>query len=161
MNDFNSNILKTVVPFYPSIDHQNHRKFWCKDQMRGFSLITHQLRFLPFQIVRPLSPVTTYTWELWSAIDDSFYTDITFPAGQIDTATVNGLDYITYFGTDVFDHEYDPGKFYIKWSDGTLTKYSEVFTIKCFTDDTLENLLRYGDDSQLVLYDLTEIIKTI
>jgi len=156
MNEFNQNILKTVFPFYSSIEHQNHRRSWCKDKMVSFSLISPQERFLPFQIVRPLNAVTTYTWQLFDAYTDILLGSITFPAGQIETATSGGQDFITYFGTDVFLAPYDCGKYYIYWSDGTNEKWSEVFTVKEFDDSTLQIYRKYGDDTQLRLIDLTE-----
>ena len=126
-----------------------------------FQLINPRNRFLPFQIVRPADPGVAYTWHLYSAVDDTFVSVITFPAGQIDTATVDSLDYITYFGTDIFGANMDCGKYWIKWTDGTLIKYSEVITIREVTDDTFVGLLLYGDSTQIVLYDLTEYIKTL
>ncbi|GAG04958.1 unnamed protein product [marine sediment metagenome] len=156
MNEFNQNILKTVLPFYTSTDHQNHRKSWCKDDMRGFALISPRSTFLPFQIVRPTNAVTSYTWQLFDAETDILLSTITFPAGQIDTATSGTQDFISYFGTDVFLSPYECGKRYIYWSDGTNEKWSEVFTIMDFDDDTLEIFRKYGDDSQLRLINLTD-----
>jgi len=161
MDSFNYNILRTVLPFYPSVDHQNRIKSWCKDEMRAFSLITPQYRFIPFQIVRPPDPGTTYTWELWKVIDsdpdnDYLYMSITFPAGQIDTATSGGFDYITYFGSEDFYSPIDCGRYYIYWTDGVTEKFSEVFHIMDFDDDTTDIYRKYGDDSQLRLTDITD-----
>lgn len=159
MNEFNLNILRTVLPFYSDIEHQNRYKSWCKDDMRGFFLITPRSRFLPFQFIRAADPGTDYTWELYSAIDNSLYTTINFPPGQIDTATKGAYDYITYFGSEDFFTDFDCGLYYIKWTDGTYTKYSEVFYIKDFTDDTLDNLLKYNIDELIIINSSDDKIK--
>lgn len=160
MNPFNSNILRTILPFYPSLDHQNRNKAWCHDKMRMFKLISSTWRFLPFQIVRNTDPATAYTWELYLAYDDSFYMTINFPPGQIDTATKGGYDYITYFGTEDFFSEMECGKFYIYWTDGNIERFSEVFTIEDFTDDTTETYIKYGLEDDLIEINVTDILKT-
>ena len=131
--------LKTTFPVYDTVEKQNFRHSWCYDDVSTFALITSSLRLLPMQFKRSLDPTvfTDLTFTLWT-YDDMTATDITtiIPSADFNISTIDGEDWLTYYGNIELLSELDCGVYYLEISDGTNTWYTEVFTVKQFETST-------------------------
>ena len=118
-------------------------------------------RFLPFQFRRPNHFSTTFDCKIYRASDDALIQDLTafIPTGQKEIISIGAYDYITYYGSAPFNaSEVMPcGIYYIKWTDGYITRYSEIFEVK-----SIETIGRYilATDDEYIWGDPTEYILT-
>lgn len=120
----------SVLPWYTSINEQNHRKSYAYGQI--YPLITPANYFLPFQIMRAtrsdvVSSVKLYykTGELVADItqyvNDTGLEIVKFPGKYYDVIVYPG---ILPMPLNQFD-----GIYYATLSDGQQTWYSEMFTV--------------------------------
>lgn len=148
------------LPFYDSIEQQNHRKDYAFGQI--YPLITYRNMLLPFQIILP-----PYFKNIPTAIGlHNYKTDETISI--VNSLTENGLELLKYEGFNVLrysallpileiKHE---GLYYIEitFQGSNAGKfviqeyYSEVFTVANTVDDCL--LLEYGSDIDFSVNDV-------
>lgn len=118
-----------VLAFYDDIEKQNHRKWWTYEKV--FSLITEPDTLPPFQLILPFMSDPVISMKLVN-FDTNVETNI------LANAYSTGLEHVQY------ETEYDiiiypsvlpllsnlkNGKYYIKISSLTITKYSDVFVM--------------------------------
>lgn len=118
------------LPWYDSIDEQNHRMSYAYGNV--YPLYTPAKTLLPFQIVREHSNATIQHVELYKK-DGTLYADITERMLETGLTIVPfaayGYDVIVYRGVmPILDMQYD-GQYYCMMGDGINTWYSEVFTV--------------------------------
>lgn len=131
----NNNI--SALPFYDSLDKQNHRKDYAFGEI--FTLASPDRKILPFQIIRETSGVGIVNVILRAA--DGTYLESIKPK-MIDTGLVvnryesDGFDVIMYPGILPMDLTLPEGRYYLELNDGATIWYSEIFT-------TIRNLDNY------------------
>jgi hypothetical protein len=120
----------SVLPWYLSIDEQNHKKSYAFGSI--YPLFTPKDRLLPFQIIRthrgnPITSVILYkkTGELAANITQA----MTETGLQIVSFGILGYDVIVYPGNFPLSYVTAPGMYYAELSDGVQTWYSDIFTI--------------------------------
>jgi len=135
----NTNLF-TIFPIYDSLEMQNQYKYIDErgvmlNDVCTFKLHCTKERLLPFQFRRTPS-VATLTHIYLVCYNQEYSNDILpdIPVGQIDYATADGWDYITYYGTDDLDEDLPCGDFYLQIEDGNGIWYSEVFHV---SEDTV------------------------
>lgn len=120
----------SVLPWYTSIDRQNHRKFYAYGNI--YPLITPANYFLPFQIMRKTRSNSITSVELYKK-DGTLVSDITQYAEDTGLEIVkfanDGYDVIVYPGTLPMPLTQFDGMYYATLSDGVQTWYSEIFTV--------------------------------
>ena len=133
-----------ILPFYNSIDEQNHRKDYAYGDV--YKLITERTKLLPFQINREhlaSAPITTaILYELKTGDSQDILTEINGAGLNIKEFT--DYDLIINPSALIFPTlTITPGQYYIEIGDGTNTWYSEVFTV--VTDVSSFLKLKYYD----------------
>ena len=138
----------SVLPFYESVEKQNHRKDYAFGEI--FPLFTPDKRVLPFQIIRPHRANGIVGAWLYDLTEHSI-ADITIPLKDsglaIHSYGANGYDVITYHGQLPLSIDTPEGRYYIHMTDGVQNWYSEVFTIVRFVDSYLK--IAYRDFANL------------
>lgn len=124
----NNNI--SVLPWYTSIEQQNHRKSYAYGQI--YPLFTPANTMLPFQIMRTtranaVSSVRLYRKEGTLVADITQYAKDT--GLQVVRFTSLGYDVIVYPGILPMPLNQLDGIYYATLSDGVQTWYSEMFTV--------------------------------
>lgn len=124
----NNNI--SVLPWYTSINEQNHRKWYAFDNI--YPLFTPKDKLLPFQIMRETRSEEITEAKLYSK-DGVFVMDILQPLQetglQIVPFTIFEYDVIVYPGQLPMIINTPPGQYYATISDGVETWYSDIFTV--------------------------------
>jgi hypothetical protein len=119
----------SVLPFYDSVQRQNHRKFYAFDKV--YPLYTPKGYIIPFQIIR--DDISNAISEvLLKKFDGSTYADIRttmiLSGLTIKKYPSLGYDVIVYTGNSALNITPPTGRYYLQISDGVNTWYSEVFT---------------------------------
>lgn len=120
----------SVLPFYTSIDEQNHRKSYAYGDV--YPLFAHTSRLPAFQIIRTTRAQTTFSVTLYKKNGTS--------VGNITTGMVSaglqvvrfeslGYDVIVFPATATHLSNVGVGQYYITLSDGTETWYSDIITL--------------------------------
>lgn len=138
----------SVLPFYTSIDEQNHRKSYAYGQI--YPLLTPVNRILPFQIMRPYSEE--------DITEISLYTkNGVFVENLLTAMTGNGLH--TYIVGDEYEvisysdimsmptHVAAEGQYYLVLRDESNTWYSEIFTVVSDIQNTIK--IEWWDEENL------------
>lgn len=124
----NNNI--SVLPWYTSIEQQNHRKSYAYGQI--YPLFTPKRTLLPFQIMRNTSTRNITRAQLYTK-EGVLFADITtalFETGlQIVRFASLGYDIIVYPSLLPFAIDTPDGIYYARMTDGVNVWYSEMFTI--------------------------------
>lgn len=120
----------SVLPWYTSIDQQNHRKSYAYGQI--YPLFTPANTMLPFQIMRAtranaVSSVRLYRKEGTLVADITQYAKDT--GLQVVRFTSLGYDVIVYPGILPMPLNQLDGIYYATLSDGVQTWFSEMFTV--------------------------------
>lgn len=133
----------SILPFYDSIDRQNHNKDYAYGEM--FCLLTPINSILPFQalvphVENPLVSIYIFNFETGAYTDIE---DAIIAAGlEITQYTSDGYDIIKFPGASTFSIPI--GKYYIKLDRAGIEYYSDIFTV---TDNISEALkIEYWDD---------------
>ncbi|MCM1077879.1 MAG: hypothetical protein NC344_06910 [Bacteroidales bacterium] len=125
------NINYSVLPWYTSIEQQNHRKSYAYGQI--YPLYTPANTLLPFQIMRrhragaEIQSVLLYrkngvlVRDITQEMKDTGLRIISFP--------LRNLDVVIYPNTMPMSLQQADGQYYAVMSDGVETWYSEVFTV--------------------------------
>lgn len=120
----------SVLPWYTSIDEQNHRKSYAYGNV--YPLITPPNKLLPFQIMRK-TELNLIQSVLLFKNDGSLFADITQYMDETGLQVVKflpmGYDVIVYPGNLPMPINTPPGMYYAVITDGVNTWYSEIFTI--------------------------------
>lgn len=118
------------LPWYSSIDEQNHRKSYAYGNV--YPLFTPKDKLLGFQIIRETSDNEITEAKLYTK-EGIFVADILSNMNDTGLEIVkfvpNGYDVIIYPGTLPLIINTGMGQFYIVMSDSVNTWYSEVFTV--------------------------------
>lgn len=118
------------LPWYDSIEKQNHRKDYAFGSV--FPLITPDRLLLPFQILRSTRS-NNITQVLIKKVNGTLLADITAPMKETGLAikrfSDDGYDIIIYPGIIPMAINTPEGQYYAELSDGVERWYSEVFTI--------------------------------
>lgn len=119
----------SVLPWYASIDEQNHRKSYAYGQI--YPLIALADMLLPFQIMREtrdgFDPTVTLRYKNGARVAD--ITRHMLDAGlAVAAAASSGYDIITYPAALPLPINQLDGIYYLELNDGTQTWYSEMFT---------------------------------
>lgn len=122
----------SVLPWYLSLDEQNHRKSYAFGNV--YPLFTPKDRMLPFQITRDSSAGTlaTVTAEMYrkngtlfanigTQLKESGLSLVKFPA--------MGYDIFVYPGNFQMPLSTPPGMYYVVLTDGVDVWYSDIFTV--------------------------------
>ena len=148
----------SVLPWYSSIEQQNHRKSYAYGQI--YPLYTPANKLLPFQIMRPTNSKTITSVRCW------YYTKEGKQIGEITQGMKEaglqivkfaslGYDIIVYpgilpIGTNMLD-----GVYYAMLTDGVQTWYSEMFTVVQYITAYLK--IEWYDTENLV-FDAGQIV---
>lgn len=119
----------SVLPFYDTIDEQNHRKPYAYGAV--YPLYAHNTSLPPFQIVRSTRSTTTFTVLLFEK-NGHVYSNITsimLEAGlQVVRREALGYDVIVFPAQLTNLTGVGVGQYYITLNDGTQTWYSDIIT---------------------------------
>lgn len=119
----------SVLPFYDTIDEQNHRKPYAYGAV--YPLYAHNTSLPPFQIVRSTRSTTTFTVLLFEK-NGNVYSNITsimLEAGlQVVRREALGYDVIVFPAQLPNLTGVGVGQYYITLNDGTQTWYSDIIT---------------------------------
>lgn len=120
----------SVLPWYTSIEEQNHRKTYSYGNV--YPLFTPKDKLLPFQFMRETRPEQITVAKLYTK-DGNEFADLLTPLEETGLQIVPfaqfGYDVIVYPGMLPMIINTPPGQYYAMISDGFETWYSEVFTI--------------------------------
>lgn len=124
----NNNI--SVLPWYTSIEQQNHRKSYAYGTI--YPLFTPKRTLLPFQIMRNTSSRNITGAQLYDK-NGVFFADITTALKETGLQIVPfaslGYDVIVYPSLLPFAIDTPDGIYYARMTDGVNVWYSEMFTI--------------------------------
>ena len=124
----NNNI--SVLPWYTSIEQQNHRKSYAYGTI--YPLFTPKRTLLPFQIMRNTSSRNITGAQLYDK-NGVLYADITTALKETGLQIVPfaslGYDVIVYPSLLPFAIDTPDGIYYARMTDGVNVWYSEMFTI--------------------------------
>lgn len=124
----NNNI--SVLPWYNSINEQNHRKSYAFGDI--YPLFTPKDKLLPFQIMRGLRTEQIILAEMYT-IEGVLFADILTPLNETGLEIVSfpifEYDVIVYPGLFPMAINATPGQYYVKLSDGVEEWFSDVFTV--------------------------------
>lgn len=120
-----------ILPFYDSIEEQNHRKYYAYGEV--YTLIAPNNRILPFQINRETS-ASTISFASVVNLKTNVVTDILQELNNsglnIKSFASEGYDLIINSGAFLFSSlQLDAGQYFLQISDTTNTWYSDVFTV--------------------------------
>lgn len=125
-----SNNNFSVLPWYTSIEEQNHRKSYAYGNI--YPLFTPKNKILPFQIMRETRVNNITSVVLYKKTGQQF-AEITQKAIESGLRIVRfenmGYDVIVYPGEFEMQINTPPGRYYAAISDGVQTWFSEIFTI--------------------------------
>lgn len=120
----------SVLPWYTSIEQQNHRRSYAYGQI--YPLFTPKRTLLPFQIMRNTSTRDITGAQLYTK-EGVLFADITtalFETGlQIVRFASLGYDIIVYPSLLPFAIDTPDGIYYARMTDGVNVWFSEMFTI--------------------------------
>ena len=120
----------SVLPWYTSIDQQNHRKSYAYGTI--YPLFTPKRTLLPFQIMRNTSSRDITEAQLYDK-NGVLFADITTALRetglQIVPFALLGYDVIVYPSLLPFAIDTPDGIYYARMTDGVNVWYSEMFTI--------------------------------
>lgn len=124
----NQNNNLSVLPWYKSLDEQNHRKSYAYGKV--YPLITEYNKVLPFQIMREHRQNIIKTVNLYS-IDGTLVGDITQDMLNtgLQIVSMADIDVVLYPGEFPMPLNQIEGQYYLELSDGLETWYSEVYTV--------------------------------
>lgn len=143
----------SVLPWYKSVDQQNHKKFYAYGNI--YKLLAPLDKLLPFQIMRTKTGVSVST--AWSIIiydqDDNAVTaniiSSFIDAGlYVKTSEYFDCDVIVFPGTVPLNLGLASGIYYLKISDGTYTWYSDLITL---TDVAKCVKIEWWDDVDFIM----------
>ena len=124
----NNNI--SVLPWYTSIEQQNHRKSYAYGTI--YPLFTPKRTLLPFQIMRNTSSLDITRAQLYDK-NGVLFADITTALKETGLQIVPfaslGYDVIVYPSLLPFAIDTPDGIYYARMTDGVNVWYSEMFTI--------------------------------
>lgn len=124
----NNNI--SVLPWYTSIEQQNHRKSYAYGTI--YPLFTPKRTLLPFQIMRNTSSLNITRAQLYDK-NGVLFADITTALKETGLQIVPfaslGYDVIVYPSLLPFAIDTPDGIYYARMTDGVNVWYSEMFTI--------------------------------
>lgn len=120
----------SVLPWYTSIEEQNHRKSYAQGDI--FPLIAPANILLPFQIIRTTRANPVYNVTLYDA-NDKVIVDMTDDMIEVGLQVVRfweiDYDVIIFPATLPMALNLPIGAYYMKLTDGADTWYSEIFTV--------------------------------
>lgn len=119
----------SCLPWYTSIDEQNHRKSYAYGKV--YPLYTPANSLLPFQIVRATSTRTISYVRLYK-VNGTLVSTITSLMNDTGLQIVHLSEYDVIVYTSIAPMggaDWDDGQYYCVMSDGLNVWYSEVFTI--------------------------------
>lgn len=121
----------SVLPWYTSIEQQNHRKSYAYGNI--YPLIAPAGHLLPFQIQRPnrANTVADIVVNLYK-YDGQLVTDISSAIKQTSNITIvpfSGFDNIVFYPITAIGTTIAEGAHYMTLFDGEQTWFSEVFTV--------------------------------
>lgn len=143
----NNNI--SVLPWYKSIDEQNHRKWYAFENI--YPLFSPKDKLLPFQFMRESRSEEITEAKMYTK-DGALFADILQPMNetglQVIPFPIFNYDVIIYPGQFPMPINTPPGQYYVKISDGVETWFSEIFT-------TVMDLQNY---TKIEWYDLENLV---
>lgn len=146
----------SVLPWYTSIQQQNHRKSYAYGQI--YPLFTPIRKMLPFQIMRQTRGNSIRNVSLYTK-DGRLFANITQTIRETGLQIVRfgnmGYDVIVYPGNFSMNIETPEGIYYATMSDGVETWYSEMFTI---VEDTTPYLRIEWYDTENAIFDAGIIV---
>lgn len=119
----------SVLPFYTSIDEQNHRKSYAYGDV--YPLFAYYRRLPAFQIIRDTRSSTTFTVTLYKK-NGTYVGDITsaMVTAGLQVVRFESLGYdVIVFPSSATHLSVSVGQYYIRLSDGTETWYSDIVTL--------------------------------
>ncbi len=118
-----SNEIKTPYRWYDRQERLIKHLSYCKGTCR-YKLLTPPDRFLPFMLIRDASQLPVLSWNIYDS-DDNLITSIS--PSNLEKKTLNGYDYLIYYGNQIEFLWLDCGYYRAEISDGENTFYSEEF----------------------------------
>lgn len=138
-----------ILPFYSSLNEQDHRKFYAYGHI--YTLIAPNSKLLPFQINREhianaISTALLINFETGASIN--ILSELTGAGLHIKQFVSDGYDLIVNPSALIFPIlQITDGKYYLQIGDGINTWYSEVFTV--VTDLSKYLKIEYWDSGQI------------
>lgn len=117
----------SVIPFYPSLDEQNHRKSYAFG--RFYPLVMKTPRILPFQVLSEQTSIMIQSVELYKE-DGTLLADITSDMTEsgLSTASHDNFGVIIYTSIMPLSIAIAEGRYYLKITTDTEVWYSDVIT---------------------------------
>lgn len=138
-----------ILPFYSSLDEQDHRKFYAYGHI--YTLISPNSKLLPFQINRETRANSITVARLWNLETGTFIdilSELNASGLNIKQFASDGYDLIINPSAMIFPSlQIDAGKYYVQIADGIDNWYSEVFTV--VTDLNKYLRLEYWDSANI------------
>ena len=136
----------SVLPFYRSIDEQNHKKTYAFGEIAPLYAPTNKL--LPFQIIRQhtLGIPVAYLHNVETGIEERTY----IPIQTIEFPELN-VDVLVYEANSTFDIPIAEGRYYLKIYDGVRFYYSDIMTCVNLTDGYTK--IEWYDDENIIFDD--------
>lgn len=133
----------SVLPFYASIDEQNHLKSYAYGEIAPLYAPTDRL--LPFQIITPQTDAVAQI----NLIDFNTkrVTPIDLPHKRIDFAEQNQSVFV-YEANEALGTTIAEGRYYLTFNVGTQTYYSDIMTCVNLTDGFTK--IEWYDDENVV-----------
>ena len=152
----NRNNNFSVLPWYPSIEEQNHRKSYAYGNI--YPLFTPKDKLLPFQIIREtrVNNIVSVIIKDKNGIDIANITDKINETGlEIVKFPSLGYDVVVYTGRLPMAINIPQGQYYIEITDGVQTWFSEIFTI---VNDVSGYLKIEWSDLENMVFDAGQIV---
>lgn len=134
-----SNNNLNPLPWYDSLDQQDHRKWYANGEI--FSLATPRTNLLPFQVRRRKGETLAQLTVTLHNCEGVLLKDITadMNASGLTVESVNQyFENIIYRANTIFEQLLDIGFYYAMMTDGINTWYSEVFRVVSNLGDFIE-----------------------
>jgi hypothetical protein len=138
-----------ILPFYSSLDYQNHKKSYAYGDF--YNLISNDRKLLPFQIVRPHSanPITfAKVYNIETLVEIDILSELVSAGLNIKEFESLGYDLVINPSALIFPTiKLTDGKYYAEIRDADNTWFSEVFLVAQNTSDFLK--IEYWDSENI------------
>lgn len=141
----NNNLF--VLPFYTSIEMQNHRKPYAFGAV--YPLIAPTDRLLPFQIIRAVNSANLISCDVYNLKGTCLFSiGPELKETGFEVKKYEDSDSLIYYGDLPLSFKLPEGQYYLVLSDGKNTWYSDIFTAINSLSHCIK--LEWWDDTDLV-----------
>lgn len=138
-----------ILPFYDSVEEQNHKKPYAFNSI--YTLIAENHKLLPFQINRPhlgLVVNKLLLWNLSTGTSLNILAEATASGLNVKQFAADGYDLIISPSLLIFPSlVIQPGQYYLELGDSGKTWFSEIFTVVANLSQYLK--IEYSDNANI------------